>query len=170
MGTPRLGVKIRRMEPSDWMAVRAIYCAGIASGNATFETAPPEWQTWDESHLPDLRLVAVEGSSVIGWAAASPVSDRCCYSGVVENSVYVNPDFHGRGVGTCLLLALITAAEEAGTWTIQTGIFPENTASLALHVACGFRVVGRRERIGQLAGTWRDVIFLERRSTSSTWS
>jgi L-amino acid N-acyltransferase YncA len=115
--------------------------------------------------LDDLRLVACDGDSVIGWAAASPVSDRCCYSGVVENSIYVDPGRQGQGVGKRLLEALIVAAEKAGHWTIQTGIFPENSASLALHAACGFRVVGRRERLGQLAGQWRDVMLLERRSS-----
>jgi L-amino acid N-acyltransferase YncA len=155
---------IRGMQPSDWSMVRSIYAAGIAGGNASFETEPPEWEIWDESHLSDLRYVAVDGDEVIGWVAASPVSDRCCYSGVVENSVYVDPGRQGRGVGKLLLGAFITASESAGIWTIQTGIFPENEASLALHEACGFRVVGRRERLGQLDGQWRDVMLLERRS------
>jgi L-amino acid N-acyltransferase YncA len=159
-----LSTAIRAMASSDWPSVRAIYAAGIASGNATFETEAPEWDVWDEGHLDDLRLVAVEGAEVIGWAAASPVSDRCCYSGVVENSVYVDPDYRGRGVGRLLLFALVAASEDAGNWTIQTGIFPENAASLALHESCGFRVVGRRERLGQLDGRWRDVMLLERRS------
>jgi L-amino acid N-acyltransferase YncA len=152
------------MVPTDWPRVRSIYAAGIASGNATFETEPPQWDAFDVGHLSDLRLVATDGDEVIGWAAASPVSDRCAYAGVVENSVYVDPDFQGRGVGRLLLSALIAASEKAGIWTMQTGIFPENTASLALHEACGFRVVGRRERLGQLGGVWRDVMFLERRS------
>jgi phosphinothricin acetyltransferase len=155
---------VRGMQASDWSKVRAIYAAGIGGGNATFETTPPKWEVWDESHLPDLRFVAVDGIEVVGWAAASPVSDRCCYSGVVENSVYVDPRYQGRGVGRLLLSALIEASERAGVWTIQTGIFPENGASLALHEACGFRVVGRRERLGQLEGQWRDVLLLERRS------
>jgi L-amino acid N-acyltransferase YncA len=155
---------IRVMVPTDWPRVRSIYAAGIASGNATFETEPPQWDAFDVGHLSDLRLVATDGDEVIGWAAASPVSDRCAYAGVVENSVYVDPDFQGRGVGRLLLSALIAASEKAGIWTMQTGIFPENTASLALHEACGFRVVGRRERLGQLGGVWRDVMFLERRS------
>ncbi len=152
------------MRASDWPSARAIYAAGIASGNATFETETPEWNVFEDGHIGDLRLVATDGDKVIGWAAASPVSDRCAYSGVVENSVYVNPGHQGRGVGRLLLSALIAASEAAGNWTIQTGIFPENTASLALHEACGFRVVGRRERIGKLDGQWRDVIMLERRS------
>jgi L-amino acid N-acyltransferase YncA len=155
---------IRAMEPTDWPRVRSIYAAGIAGGNATFETEPPGWNAFDAGHLNDLRLVATDGDEVIGWAAASPVSDRCAYSGVVENSVYVDPEHQGRGVGRLLLSALIAASEKAGIWTMQTGIFPENTASLSLHEACGFRVVGRRERLGQLEGRWRDVMLLERRS------
>jgi L-amino acid N-acyltransferase YncA len=157
-------VVIRTMVASDWPVVRDIYAAGIATENATFETEPPEWEVWNQNHLSDLRVVAVDGAKVIGWAAASPVSDRCCYSGVVENSVYVDPDHQGRGVGKRLLEVFVVRAEAAGSWTIQTGIFPENTASIALHQACGFRVVGRRERLGQLAGRWRDVLLLERRS------
>lgn len=152
------------MRASDWPSVRRIYAAGIATGNATFETEPPEWEVFDQGHLVNLRLVALDGAEVIGWAAASPVSDRCAYSGVVENSVYVDPDYQSRGVGRSLLSTLVLESEAAGNWTIQTGIFPENTASLALHQGCGFRVIGRRERLGQLEGRWRDVLFLERRS------
>jgi len=144
--------------------VADIYAAGIATGNATFETEPPEWSTWDAGHRPDLRLVALDGEQVVGWVAAGNVSDRCCYAGVVEDSVYVHPEHQGRGVGRLLLATLIDAAEAVGVWTVQTGIFPENTASVALHHACGFRTVGRRERLGQLGGTWRDVLLLERRS------
>jgi len=157
-------VVIRRLERSDWPDVRSIYAAGIATGNATFETEPPDWETWDHGHLSDLRFVALDNAAVVGWAAASPVSDRCCYSGVVENSVYVDPGSQGRGIGRLLLSAFVEASERGGVWTIQTGIFPENAASLALHEACGFRVVGRRERLGQLDGRWRDVLLLERRS------
>jgi phosphinothricin acetyltransferase len=153
------------MTADDWPAVREIYAAGIATRNATFETTPPSWEQWNESHLEAHRLVAVDQQGdVCGWAALSPVSDRCAYAGVAENSVYVAPAHHGQGVGRTLLDALIAGAEAAGIWTIQTGIFPENAASLALHERCGFRVVGRRERIGQLDGTWRDTLFLERRS------
>jgi L-amino acid N-acyltransferase YncA len=157
-------IVIRRMEPSDWPQVRDIYASGIASGNATFETEAPEWEAWDSAHLGDFRYVAEEDGVVIGWAAASPVSDRCCYAGVVENSVYVDPTRQGKGVGRQLLETLIRASEQAGIWTIQTGIFPENTASVALHESSGFRIVGRRERLGQLEGIWRDVLLLERRS------
>jgi phosphinothricin acetyltransferase len=157
------GVEVRAMTAEDWPDVERIYAAGIATGNATFETAPPSWQRWDANHRRDLRLVAVDGGRVVGWAAASPVSDRCAYEGVVEDSVYVDPACRGRGVGRLLLARLIEAGAAAGVWTVQTGIFPENTASVALHVACGFRVVGRRERLGRLGGVWRDVLLLERR-------
>jgi phosphinothricin acetyltransferase len=159
------GVAIREMRPDDWPAVRDIYGFGIATGHATFENAAPTWQQWDTSHLPDHRLVALVDRSVVGWAALSAVSDRCVYAGVAENSIYVHPAHRGRGVGRTLLGALISSSERAGIWTVQTGIFPENVASLALHERCGFRVVGIRERVGQLDGVWRDTLFLERRST-----
>jgi L-amino acid N-acyltransferase YncA/2-polyprenyl-3-methyl-5-hydroxy-6-metoxy-1,4-benzoquinol methylase len=158
-------VSIRPMRNEDWLTVRDIYEAGIATGNATFETAAPAWERWDASHLAGHRLVATLDDVVVGWAALSPVSDRCVYAGVAENSVYIHPDHRGRGVGTDLLDALVSGAERDGYWTVQTGIFPENTASIATHEHVGFRVVGRRERIGQLAGVWRDTLFLERRST-----
>jgi phosphinothricin acetyltransferase len=148
----------------DWPQVLSIYEAGIATGNATFETSAPDWPAWDASHLAEHRLVAVSDGSVLGWAALAAVSDRCVYAGVAENSVYIHPDARGRGVGHRLLSALIESAEQAGIWTIQTGIFPENTASLQLHERCGFRVVGVRQRIGQHHGRWRDVLFVERRS------
>ena len=162
---PKPVVAVRAMEPGDWPAVRTIYEAGVASGNATFEAAAPAWDEWDRSHLADHRLVATDAvGRVVGWAALSPVSDRCAYVGVAENSVYVDPAHQRRGIGSLLLQALITQAEDAGFWTIQTGIFPDNIASLTVHQRAGFRLVGRRERIGQLAGVWRDTIFLERRS------
>jgi L-amino acid N-acyltransferase YncA len=156
-------VVIRSMSVDDWPDVARIYAAGIATGNATFETDVPAWERWDAGHRADLRFVAVDDEQVIGWAAASPVSDRCAYAGVVENSVYVDPVQQGRGVGRALLDRLIEACDVAGVWTIQAGIFPENLASLAVHRVCGFRVVGTRERIGQLDGVWRDVLMLERR-------
>jgi L-amino acid N-acyltransferase YncA len=159
-----IAVEIRDLRPGDWPQVAAIYEAGIATRSATFETEVPPWEDWDAGHLAEHRLVAVEDGRVVGWAALSPVSDRCCYHGVTENSVYVHPDARGRGVGRALLEQLVAAAEAAGIWTVQTGIFPENTASLELHRRCGFRVVGVRERLGQLDGEWRDVVFLERRS------
>jgi phosphinothricin acetyltransferase len=153
------------MTDEDAEAVLAIYQAGIDTGNATFETGAPDWARFCAGKLPEHRLVATgpEGT-VLGWAALSPVSDRCVYGGVAENAVYVDPRARGRGVGEALLRALVERAERAGIWTVQTGIFPENTASLALHGKAGFRVVGRRERIGRHHGTWRDVVFLERRS------
>jgi len=161
----RDAIQVRRMTAADWPRVREIYAAGIATGNATFETRAPEWEAWDRGHLAEHRLVAtVNGGDVVGWASLSPVSDRCVYAGVAENSVYVHPDHRGRDVGRRLLQALIREAEAAGIWTIQTGVFPENTASLALHERCGFTIVGRRRRIGQLNGVWRDTLFLERRS------
>ena len=151
------------MQPHDWPAVRAIYEQGIATGQATFETDAPSWQEWDANHLLDLRLVAEEDGEVIGWAALSPVSRRPCYAGVAEGSVYVAEEARGRGVGTALLERLLADADDAGFWTIQTSIFPENVASIALHTRCGFRVVGTRERIARLAGAWRDTVLLERR-------
>jgi phosphinothricin acetyltransferase len=158
------GIAIEPMLADDWPAVRAIYAAGIETGNATFETEPPDWERWDASHLADLRLVARRDGAVVGWAALSPVSSRCVYAGVAENSVYVAPEASGQGVGRRLLQSLCQQADEVGIWTIQTGIFPENAASLALHERCGFRRVGVRERIGVHHGRWRDVVFLERRS------
>jgi len=157
-------MRIEPLQPQDWPAVRDIYAQGIATGNATFETQVPEWDVWDANHLPYCRFVAREGDRVIGWAALSPVSRRAVYAGVAEVSVYVATAARGRGVGKALLRALIAAAEDAGIWTLQGSIFSENIASLALHQACGFRVVGRRERIGQINGVWRDTILVERRS------
>jgi len=157
--------QIDSLKPSDWEAARAAYLEGIATGNATFETAAPSWEKWDASHLPFGRLVARADAGVLGWAALSQASDRCCYAGVAEASVYVGKDHRGAGVGQALLEALIAASETNGIWTLQAGIFPENAASLALVKKCGFREVGRRERLGRLAGVWRDVLMLERRST-----
>jgi L-amino acid N-acyltransferase YncA/2-polyprenyl-3-methyl-5-hydroxy-6-metoxy-1,4-benzoquinol methylase len=148
-------------------AVLDIYQAGIDSGNASFEAAPPDWPTWDAAHLPDHRFVALdENGQVLGWVAANPTSSRCVYAGVVEHSVYVAPDVRGRGIGSALLDALIASTEQAGIWTIQSGVFPENTASRAMHQRAGFRELGIRERIGQHHGRWRDVIAIERRSTT----
>jgi len=160
------------MTADHWPAVRAIYAAGIATGHATFESAPPGWAEFDAAKLRGHRHVALDGAvgAVVGWAAASGVSDRCVYAGVVEHSVYVHPDAAGRGTGRRLLEALIASTEAAGIWTIQSGVFPENAASLALHRAAGFREVGVRERVGRMthgpqAGRWRDVVLLERRSS-----
>jgi L-amino acid N-acyltransferase YncA len=155
---------IAPFEPRHWPAVELIYLEGIATGNATFETGAPSWEDWDAAHLPGLRLVALRGEDVLGWAALSPVSERCVYAGVAEGSVYVAEAARGHGVGRRLLEELIRRSEEAGIWTIQTGIFPENEASLRLHERVGFRRVGVRERLGRLHGVWRDVVFLERRS------
>jgi phosphinothricin acetyltransferase len=142
-----------------------IYRLGIATGNATFETEPPDWPRFDAGRLPGHRFVALGADrSVAGWVACGPVSDRCVYAGVVEHSVYVHPDARGHGVGRALLDALIASTEAAGIWTIQSGVFPENAASLALHHACGFRTVGTRERVGRHHGVWRDVVLIERRS------
>lgn len=155
---------IDTMQAEDWPAVRAIYEEGIATRNATFETQVPEWPTWDANHLPHCRFVAREEDQVIGWAALSPVSCRAVYVGVVEVSVYVAKTMRSHRVGNALLQTLIAASEDAGIWTLQGSIFPENSASLALHQACGFRIVGRRERIGKLDGIWRDTVLVERRS------
>ncbi|UQA97592.1 GNAT family N-acetyltransferase [Streptomyces halobius] len=149
--------------------VLAIYQAGIDEGNATFETVAPSWEAFDVAKLPEHRLVALDADgAVLGWVAATKVSDRCAYAGVVEHSVYVHPGARGRGVAAALLKAFIHATEAAGIWTIQSGIFPENTASLALHERAGFRVIGTRERIGRHRGAWRDVVLLERRSPAVT--
>jgi phosphinothricin acetyltransferase len=156
--------EIRPLAQEDWPAVEAIYAEGIATGQATFETAPPSWEEFDASRLRDHRLVAVEDGEVVGWAALSPTSSRECYAGVVEHSVYVAESVRGRGVGRALMEALIAGADAAGLWTIQTSIFPENGASVALHERVGFRVVGRRYRIAKLNGVWRDTLLLERRS------
>ncbi|MBX6355946.1 MAG: N-acetyltransferase [Micromonosporaceae bacterium] len=156
------------MVAADAEAVLRIYQAGLDTGQASFETSAPSWPAFDAGKLPEHRHVAVdERDVVLGWVAVSPVSSRCVYAGVVEHSVYVDPNAQGRGIGRALLDALIASTEEAGIWTIQSGIFPENTASLALHRRAGFRVVGVRERVGRHAAQgnrWRDVVLVERRS------
>jgi phosphinothricin acetyltransferase len=156
------------MRDDDWEQVRAIYLEGIATGDATFETGAPLWEKWDAAHLRDCRLVARSNSSgrAVGWAALSPVSDRCVYAGVAEVSVYVGEKGRGHGTGRALLRALVEASERRGIWTLQAGVFPENVASVKLHLSCGFREVGRRERLGKMNGAWRDVMLLERRSGS----
>ena len=156
---------IDRMRRSDWDEARAIYLQGIAAGQATFETEAPSWEGWDANHLAFARLVVRDDERVIGWAALSPVSARRAYAGVAEISVYVAFDKHGTSVGRQLLEALISESERNGIWTLQAVMFAENQASVALHRACGFREVGRRERISKLNGVWRDTILLERRST-----
>ena len=154
---------IRAMETNDWPRVEAIYTSGIASGNATFEVEPPSWEAWNAVNLPDLRLVAV-GERIVGWIAAKRVSSRNCYRGVIEHSIYVDPESSGRGIGRQLLDALIEKSERLGYWTIQTAIFPENLASIALHEKAGFREVGTQELLGESHGIWRDVVLMERRS------
>ena len=155
---------IDNLEKADWESVRAIYLEGIATGDATFETEAPEWEIWDRSHFVFARLIARDNLSIVGWAALSRTSNRSVYAGVAEVSVYVSAAARGRGVGRALLAALIEEAERNGIWTLQAGIFPENTTSLSLHKSCGFREVGVREKLGSLRGVWRDVILLERRS------
>ena len=157
-------MNLRELRAGDWPAVRAIYEDGIRSGDATFETETPSWERWDAAH-PELRLVAERDGSVVGWAALSPASARDCYRGVGEVSVYVAAEARGDGLGRALLDELVERSEQAGYWTLSAGVFPENEASLRLHKACGFREVGVRERLGELGGVWRDVVFLERRST-----
>ncbi|WP_441245121.1 N-acetyltransferase family protein [Kitasatospora sp. McL0602] len=165
---PAADIRVVPMLPEHAQQVLAIYQFGIDEGNATFETAAPTWAAFDAAKLPDHRLVALAPADadgqVLGWTAVVRVSDRCAYEGVVEHSVFVHPTARGRGVGKALLRALITSTEAAGIWTLQAGIFPENTTSLALHHRAGFRTIGTRERIGRHHGTWRDVTLLERRS------
>jgi L-amino acid N-acyltransferase YncA len=159
-----LELSIEAMQPEDWPAVRAIYLEGIATGNATFEQTAPEWEKWDANHLSTARIVARDADDVLGWAALSAVSGRCVYAGVAEVSVYVAERARGRGIGRKLLARLVADSEAEGIWTLQAGIFPENLASIALHERAGFRVVGRRDRLGQMNGRWRDVVLMERRS------
>ena len=164
-------LRIRELREADWPAVEEAYRHGIVDGEATFETSTPSWEAFDAGKIPAPRLVAEDDHGrVLGWAAASLVSTRAAYRGVIEHSVYLHRDARGRGMGRMLLAAFVEAADEAGYWTIQSSIFPENRASLALHEAAGFRVVGRRERIarsalGEHAGQWRDTVLVERRST-----
>jgi L-amino acid N-acyltransferase YncA len=156
--------EIAPMTKRHWSAVREIYLQGIATGNATFEQSAPEWKGWNERHLPSCRLVARVDGRIVGWAALSPVSSRCVYGGVAEVSIYVADDARGRGIGRQLLDALVDASEQNGIWTLQAGIFPENAASIHLHQQAGFRIVGRRERLGCMNGQWRDIVLMERRS------
>jgi phosphinothricin acetyltransferase len=152
------------MRETDWEQVRSIYLEGIATGHATFETSAPEWEKWDAAHLRDPRLVCRQDGTVVGWAALSPVSGRCVYAGVAEVSVYVSQASRGQGIGHALLTTLVERAETKGVWTLQAGVFPENQASINVHIKCGFRKVGIREKLGKMAGVWRDVVLLERRS------
>ena len=157
-------VAILALVPGDWDDVARIYAEGIATRLATFETEVPSWQAWDGAHLAEHRLMAREDGRAAGWAALAPVSSRCVYAGVAEVSVYVAAAARGHGVGTALLSALVASSEVGGVWTLEAGILPENEASVRMHERCGFRVVGRRERLGRMDGEWRDVLLLERRS------
>ncbi|HEY1164887.1 MAG TPA: GNAT family N-acetyltransferase [Chitinophaga sp.] len=159
-------MQIIPMKAEHWPDVKAIYESGIATGNATFQTGAPAWEEWDAAHIKTCRLLAVEDDEVLGWAALTPVSGRCVYAGVAEVSIYISGNARGKGLGRNLLNALIAESEQHNFWTLQAGIFPENVASIRLHEACGFRVVGRRERIGQMQGVWRDTVLLERRSST----
>lgn len=158
-------VDFRPMTPDDWAQVAEIYRQGIETGNATFETMVPSWETWDSAHIKNCRILALTGNEVIGWAALVPVSSRKVYAGVGEVSIYIANDFKGQKVGSGLLKVLIEESEAAGFWTLQAVIFPENAHSVMLHQNNGFRIVGYRERIGQMKGTWRDTLLLERRSS-----
>ena len=161
-----MDVDIREMSEGDWESVRSIYLDGIATGDATFETKAPSWKQWDLDHLPFARLVALNRSTgeLLGWAALAPVSKRAVYSGVGEVSLYVATNARGKGIAKKLLATLIPESERNDVWTLQAGIFPENEASISVHKAFGFRVVGTRERIGKMDGRWRDTVLLERRS------
>src|SRR6476661_7588710 len=158
-------ITIEPMQPQQWPQVGAIYQEGIATGQATFEMGVPSFEHWDRNHLGIARFVASQGGIIVGWAALSPVSQRQVYAGVAEVSVYVAAASRGSGVGRQLLEALIDESERNGIWTLQAGIFPENAASIKLHLASGFREVGRRERIGKMNGQWRDTLLFERRSS-----
>ena len=157
-------ITVRPLSAADYPRVREIYLEGVATGHATFETGAPEWEEWDRKFLKKCRLVAELDGEVLGWAGLSAVSDRCVYGGVGEVAVYVAGEARGKGVGTRLLAALVEASEEAGLWTLQAGIFPENVGSVRVHEKCGFRVLGTRERLGKMGDRWRDVLLMERRS------
>ena len=160
-------INIRNYEQNDWSKVREIYLLGIKTNNATFELEVPEREDWEKRHLGICRLVAISDSEVVGWAALLPVSEREVYRGVAEVSVYISPAHSGKGIGKKLLTKLINESEANGIWTLQASIFPENIASIKLHKSCGFRIVGTREKIGKMKGTWRDTVLLERRSKST---
>lgn len=157
-------IQYTELLPAHWAAVKQIYEEGIATGNATFQNTVPSWEEWDAAHLPHSRLIALYNESVVGWAALTPVSGRCVYAGVGEVSVYVSASARGMGIGKGLLQKLIAESEANGIWTLQAGIFPENSASLQIHHHCGFRTIGIREKIGKMNGRWRDTVLLERRS------
>jgi L-amino acid N-acyltransferase YncA len=157
-------MEIRKLTPEDWQQLELIYQKGIDTGNATFQTNTPSWEYWDNSHLKSCRIVVENDRHIIGWAALTPVSSRCVYAGVGEVSVYVDPAHSGKGIGLILLNELVKQSEAEGIWTLQAGIFPENTASLRIHEKAGFRILGIREKIAKQNGIWRDTALLERRS------
>lgn len=157
-------MEIRPLTEKDYPDLKRIYLEGIATGNATFETEAPSWEKWDQNHTLHSRFIAVENNLVLGWAALSPVSGRCVYAGVAEVSVYIGSNNKGKGLGKMLLMHLIKSSEENQIWTLQAGVFPENEASLNLHLKHGFRILGKREKIGKMKDTWRDTVLLERRS------
>ena len=157
-------IHLRPMEEKDWPAVAEIYKQGIATGYATFETAVPKYEDWDRNHLKECRLIAEREGVVAGWAALSPVSSRCVYGGVAEVSVYVSIEYHGLGMGQMLMEQLILESEQQGLWTLQSGIFPENTGSIKLHEKVGFRKIGYREMVAKHQGEWKDNLIFERRS------
>lgn len=157
-------MEIRKIEQEHYPKIVDIYLQGIATGIATFQTGATDWGTWDKSHLPNCRIAAFEGNEMAGWAALSPVSSRCVYAGVAEVSIYIAENYRGKGAGKYLLLKLVEESEAAGIWTLQSGIFSDNTASIKLHEQCGFREIGYREKIGKKDGVWKDNIIMERRS------
>lgn len=157
-------MKIEKLQPIHYPSVKTIYKEGIDTGNATFQSEAPLWEEWDQNHVVHSRLVAIENDEVVGWAALTPVSGRCVYAGVAEVSVYVAAQARGKGVGKLLLEKLIEESEHNNIWTLQSGVFPENIASLKVHEQTGFRQIGLREKIGKMKGTWRDIVLLERRS------
>jgi L-amino acid N-acyltransferase YncA len=158
-------IEIKAMESDHWDEVRRIYEEGLATGNATFQMSAPEWVEWNKSHIQKCRLIALDNGKIFGWAALSPVSDRCVYGGVAEVSVYVSNSARGKGIGKELLRNLIENSESNQFWTLQAGIFPENKASIKIHEENGFRIIGTREKIGKMNGIWRDTLILERRSS-----
>jgi len=156
--------KLRAMTAADWPAVSAIYAEGIATGFATFETKTPDYEAWNKAHMQSCRIVAVQKEKILGWAALSPVSSRCVYGGVAEVSVYIAKTSRGLGLGKQLMQTLIKESEAKGIWTLQSGVFPENEGSIELHKKVGFRYIGKRERIGQSNGVWKDNLLFEKRS------
>ncbi|MES1223921.1 MAG: N-acetyltransferase family protein [Bacteroidota bacterium] len=157
-------MEIKNITEKDYPQVAVIYASGIATGIATFQTEPTDWNEWDKSHLKECRIAAFENEQMMGWAALTPVSNRCVYAGVAEVSVYIGENFRGKGIGKLLLLQLIDESEKIGLWTLQSGIFAENIASIKLHEQCGFRIIGTREKIGKKDAVWKDNIIMERRS------